>query len=236
MDGTLDVGFADIISAIHAIQGGEPLVLLAPTAIYDSKHPITVLIAPKARPLHTGADMNGKKLSVPSPTGLGAVAVLNWIDKHGGDSKTISFVTGLPFGDIVAALNDGRVDAAEMSEPIKTEIAPQTSVVASTFDDIAPTFVVGVFVAQKAWVRDNPALARSFTSAMSQAALWANSHHADTAKILAEHYQISPAVLTTMVRATFPEHLTADLIQPVVDVAARYGICLPVDATTLLTK
>lgn len=73
-DGTLDVGFADIISAVHAIQNGVHAVMLAPAAMYDSAAPVTVMIAPKARPVHSGADMNGKKLAVPAPNDLGEIA------------------------------------------------------------------------------------------------------------------------------------------------------------------
>jgi NitT/TauT family transport system substrate-binding protein len=121
-----------------------------------------------------------------------------------------------------------------MSEPIKTEIAPQTSFVAATFDDIAPKFVIGVFLARKSWIAAHPALAKRFTVAMSVAARWANSHHAQTAQILARRYHTPPGVIATMVRATYPERLTAALIQPVVDVAARYGVVRPIDASTLL--
>jgi hypothetical protein len=42
-------------------------------------------------------------------------------------------------------------------------------------------------------------------------------------------------VLAKMVRASYPEHLTPELIQPVIDVAARYGVVSPLRAGTLLT-
>jgi NitT/TauT family transport system substrate-binding protein len=232
--GDLDVGFADIISAVHAIEHGVPVVILAPAAIYDSRTPITVLIAPKDHPVHSGADLNGKRLAVPAPHDLGEIATRNWIDKHGGNDKTVHYVSNIGFTDIVGALNGGQVDAAEMSEPIKTEIAPLTSFVAATFDDIAPKFVIGVFLARKSWVAAHPALAKRFTLAMSEAARWANTHHAQTAQILARRYHTPPGVIATMVRATYPEHLTAALIQPVVDVAARFGVVRPIAASTLL--
>jgi NitT/TauT family transport system substrate-binding protein len=232
--GGLDIGFSDIISAVHAIEGGAALVIVAPAAVYDARRPITVLLAPKLRPVHSGADLNGKTLAVPAPHDLGEIATRNWIDKHGGDAKTVHYVHDVGFADIANALNNGRVDAAEMSEPIKTEIAPETSFVAPTFDDIAPRFVIGVFLARKDWVAAHPALARQFTVAMSSAARWANTHHAQTARILSQRYHTPPAVLSVMVRASYPDHLTASLMQPVIDVAAKYGAVGPIDAASLV--
>jgi len=234
-DGTLDVAFVNIISAVHEIESGAPETIVAPAALYDSAHPITVMLAPKARPVHSGADLNGKTISVPAPNDLGEIATRNWVDKHGGDARTVHYVTDVAFGDVADALNSGRVDAAEMSEPIKTEIMPQVSFAAATFDDIAPRFVIGVFLARNAWIHDHPDAARRFVTAMTDGDRWANAHAADTATVLAARYHLPPDVVATMVRATYPELLTPDLIQPVIDVAVRYGVVTPVRAATLLT-
>jgi hypothetical protein len=64
---------------------------------------------------------------------------------------------------------------------------------------------------------------------------WANTHHAETAAVLAERYHTPPDVLAKMVRAAYPEQLTPALIQPVIDVAARYGVVTPLRADSLLT-
>jgi NitT/TauT family transport system substrate-binding protein len=205
-----------------------------PAALYDSAHPVTVMLAPKARPVHSGADLNGKTISVPAPNDLGEIATRNWVDRHGGDSKSVHYVTDVGFTEVAAALNSGRVDAAEMSEPLTTEIMPSVSFAAATFDDIAPRFVIGVFLARNAWLHAHPAAARRFVAAMTAGDRWANAHHADTAAVLAERYHTSPGVLAKMVRASYPEHLTAGMIQPVIDVAARYGVVAPLRAGGLL--
>jgi ABC-type nitrate/sulfonate/bicarbonate transport system substrate-binding protein len=234
-DGSLDVAFVNIISAVHEIEGGAPFTIVAPAALYDSAHPITVMLAPKDHPVRSGADLNGKTISVPAPNDLGEIATRNWVDRHGGDSKTVHYVSTIAFTDVAAALISGRVDAAEMSEPIKTEILPSVSFAAATFDDIAPKFVIGVFLARNAWLQASPDAAKRFVSAMAAGDRWANTHHAETAAVLTERYHTKPEVLAAMVRAGYPEALTPDLIQPVVDVAARYGVVTPIRAASLLT-
>jgi NitT/TauT family transport system substrate-binding protein len=233
-DGTLDVAFVNIISAVHEIEAGAPYTIVAPAALYDAAKPITVMLGPKARPIHSGADLNGKTISVPAPNDLGEIATRNWVDRHGGDSTTVHYVSTIGFTDVAQALNDGRVDAAEMSEPIKTEIMPSVSFAAATFDDIAPRFVIGVFLARNAWIHDRPDDARRFAAGMTDGDRWADTHATESAAVLAARYHTDPAVLATMVRATYPAHLTPDLIQPVIDVAARYGVVTPIRAESLL--
>jgi NitT/TauT family transport system substrate-binding protein len=147
----------------------------------------------------------------------------------------VHYVTNVGFTEVADALNSGRVDAAEMSEPVTTEIMPSVSFAAATFDDIAPLFVIGVFLARNAWLHDQPDAAHRFVAAMAEGDRWANAHHAETAAVLAGHYQTPAAVLAKMVRASYPEQLTPALIQPVIDVAARYGVVTPLRADSLLT-
>ena len=234
-DGSLDIAFVNIITAVHEIEGGAAFTLVAPAALYDSAHPVTVMLAPKARPVHSGADLNGKTISVPAPNDLGEIATRNWVDRHGGDSKFVHYVTDVGFAEVAAALNSGRVDAAEMSEPVTTQIMPSVSFAAATFDDIAPRFVIGVFLARNVWLRAHPEAARRFVTGMTEGDRWANTHHAETAAVLAQDYHTPPGVLAKMVRASYPEQLTPELIQPVIDVAARYGVVSPLRAATLLT-
>jgi NitT/TauT family transport system substrate-binding protein len=231
--GAIDVGFTDIISAVNAIQTGVPVIIVAAGGIWDSAAPTTELIAPIGRPVHTGADLIGKTIALPGRNNLGEVGVRYWIDKHGGDSQSVRYVS-MGFDEMVGALNRGDADAAETTEPFKTQIRNDVQFVAPAFDDIAPRFVIGVFVALKSWVRDNPSLAKRFASAMAEGGAWANTHHAETASLLAQRFHTDPAILAASVRATFPDRLTPSLIQPVVDVASIYGICHHVDAATLL--
>jgi NitT/TauT family transport system substrate-binding protein len=233
-DGSLDIAFVNIITAVHEIEAGAAFTVVAPAAVYNSAHPVTVMLAPKARPVHSGADLNGKTISVPAPNDLGEIATRNWVDLHGGDSKTVHYVNVVGFTEVAAALNSGRVDAAEMSEPVTTEIMPSVSFAAATFNDIAPHFVIGVFLARNAWLHEHPDAARRFVAAMAEGDRWANTHHAETAAVLGKRYHTPPAVLAKMVRASYPEQLTPALIQPVIDVAARYGVVKPIRAGTLL--
>jgi NitT/TauT family transport system substrate-binding protein len=210
--GTIDVGFANIVSIAEAFERGEPLALLAAGSLYTSAAPITVLVAAAGSTYRTGADLDGKAIATPSGRrDLGAIGTSAWIDRHGGNSRTIRWKTGLAFSEVGRALQRGDLDASELTEPEVTRQrrAGLIRVVAATFDAVAPAFVIGGFVARRAWVRAHPEAARRFTAAMRETAVWANGHHAETAVLLARRLHVSRELVDSMVRATYPRRATA---------------------------
>ncbi len=235
MGGKLDVAFSDITSVVQLIEEkNAKFKILAGAAIFDASEPVNVLIAAKDRPVRSGADLNGKRGGVPRLRSFGELATRNWIDRNGGDSKTVTFIE-LPFVEFVSALDDGRMDVGPISEPLKTMFAEKTSFVGVSYAEIASRFVFAVFVSRREWAETNPDLARRFTEAMDEGNVWANSHRAETGEILTERYKIPPELAATMARARFPERLTPELIQPVLDLAVRYDFGRMTDAQQLLS-
>lgn len=234
--GSLDVGFVNVVSAVDAIQRGKPLTILAPATIYDRAAPITVLVQAASSNFTSGRDLNGKTLGVPAPNDLGMVSTRAWIDATGGDATSVHYVTGVPSSQIAAALAEHRVDAAELSEPALTTEVQRGNVkpLAATFDIVGAPFYIGVFVASTAWAHAHPQAARAFAQVMLRTARWANANRAVTAPILAGRLGVSPATAAAMVRARYGETLAPGLIQPIVDLSAKYGVLRPMRADMLI--
>lgn len=234
--GALDIGFVNIVSAVGAIQKGAPLTIVAPATIYDRAAPITVLVQAASSNFSSGRDLNGKTLGVPAPNDLGEVCTRAWIDSTGGDSHTVHYVTGVPSSQIATAFAEHRVDAAELSEPALTAEKQRGTVkpLAATFDVVGAPFYIGVFVAPSSWVQAHPAEARAFATVMRDTARWANAHRAETAPILAQRLKVSPAATASMVRARYGDVLSPGLIQPIVDLSAKYGILKRIRAVDLI--
>jgi NitT/TauT family transport system substrate-binding protein len=235
--GTVDVGFSNTISIAKEIQGGAPLVLLAAGSLYDAATPSSELVQAPTSNFKTGADLNGK--IVDSPSGIGSLGALGpqlWIDKTGGDSRTVKLVTGVPLSKVPEALRSGEIDAAEMTEPEKTRMLQQgeIKILAPTFNAVAPKFMIGAWVASRAWTSANPGAARRFGQAMRETAHWANAHRTETAAIITKHLNLEPAVVAAMTRPTYAEEFRPEWIQPTLDLAAKYGVIKPMKAGDLL--
>jgi NitT/TauT family transport system substrate-binding protein len=233
--GSLDAGYSNITSAIAALQNGIPVIVLLPAELAVAEHENVMLVKARRSTLRTGADLNGKVVAVSTLGGTLQLAAETWIDKNGGDSRSVHFLE-LPTSSMANALKQGRIDAAmlgqERLEPNKADI----EVLGNAFAAISPLWSSGVFVVSKAWVSANPDAARRFVTAMNEASRWANAHHAETARILAPVAGIDPAVLQTMTRATFGVQLTRAMLQPGIDAAVKYGaLKQPFDSSEIVT-
>ncbi len=220
--GSLDAGFSNITTAVQAIQNGIPVLVLMPADQAVAERENVLLVKARGSSLHTGADLNGKIVAITTLNGTLQLGAETWIDKNGGDSHSVHFVE-IPESSMVAALKQGRVVAAMLGEPLLTPNKADIEVLGNAFAAIAPQWTSSVFVASKAWVTANPDAARRFVAAMRETAAWANTHHAETARILAPAAGIDLASFATMTRATYGERLTRALLQPGIDTAVKYG-------------
>jgi len=233
--GSLDAGFSNITSAVSAIQRGIPVVVLTPANLTSTGHADALLMKARGSKLKTGADLNGKIIAVTTLGGTLQLGAEAWIDKNGGDSKTSHFVE-IPTSNMAAALKQGRIDAAMISEPFLTEEKADIEPLADAFGAIASQWISAVFVASKAWVTANPDAARRFVAAMHETGRWANTHPADTAKILAPLSGVPLPTFAAMERTTYTDQLTRALMQPGIDAAARYGaLKAPFDTNEIVT-
>jgi NitT/TauT family transport system substrate-binding protein len=180
------------------------------------------MLVPSASPLRAARDLNGKTLAVNVLKGIAHVSAQSWIDKNGGDSKSVHYIE-LPFSAMPAALSANRVDAAVVAEPQLTQSRGDTRFFGKSYDGIGDLWMIDAWVATDAWIAANPETARRFSAAMQQAAVWANHNQDKTAEIIASATKIDPAVVRAMRRATFLEHVNLGVVQPVIDVGAQYG-------------
>lgn len=220
--GSAEIGFSNLISVVAGIERGIPVTIIAPASVFSAKYPNLILVKVRGSALKTGGDLNGKIVAVTTLDGELQLGAAVWIDKTGGNSKAVHFVE-LPESAMAAALRQGRVDAAMMAEPNLSEARAEVEVLGNADAVISPLFIAGVYFAAASWVEAHPDLAHRAAQALREAGHWANTHHAETAAILAKTANLDSATIAAMTRAIFAESLTAALIQPAVDVAFKYG-------------
>jgi NitT/TauT family transport system substrate-binding protein len=232
--GTIDVGFADGVSIISAIDRGVPIAVLAPGGMYLSSAPITVLLQAPTSHMQTGKDLEGKTVATPGRNDEARLAVKAWTDANGGDSRLIHFVTGIPVATAWRALRDHRIDAIQVSEPAQTVQKGKVKLLAPTLSAIGDRFYIGFFFTSKAWLAAHPAVARRFTAAIFETARWANAHHRESAAILVKRLHLAPAVASSMRRATYAEAFRNDWVQPVIDAGVKYRSFGPIQAGSIV--
>ena len=227
VSGSADVGYSNVISLATAHMRGLPVTILVPANLHTHAAPTAGLLAVKAgSPIASAKDLNGKVMAVIGINNIADIAARYWIDKNGGDSKTVKSVE-LPFSEMKAALEANRVDAAVLDltgDPNLGKPGDTLKLIASTFDAVSTRFAPSVWFTTTDWVAKHPALAKSFAAAMRESAIWANVHHKESAEILSKYAHATTAQIEGVTRAVYGDKLTVDLIQPSIDAAAKYGV------------
>ena len=221
--GAIDLGFSNALSLIVAHDKGLPLKILFGTEIAGQNVTNGILAVLKTSGIHSAKDLSGKTVAVSSLTSTNIYAVKNWIDKNGGDSKAVRYVE-IPIPAMADTLSAGRVDAASMDAANFNSRKDQLEQLAATYSSVAPKFIGGGFVATSAWIDAHPALARKIVATLRKTAIYANAHHDEAVTMYASHTRFSLAALTAAPRPEYSTAATAALFQPLVDLAARYGL------------
>ena len=201
---------------------GVPFVLIAPLSLYVSSNPDHALIVLKDSPYRTAADLTGKTVGTRDLGNMSYFAARSWIDKNGGDSKSIHwFELSDPLD--VAAMKAGRLDAASISEPALTPAlrSGDVRVLAPVFDAIAPRFMVAGCVTTEAFAKAHSDVIRTYADVIANAAKWANANKTLSGAML-EKYTQTP-VPPGASRALYGERLRASDVQPVLDLMLATG-------------
>jgi ABC-type nitrate/sulfonate/bicarbonate transport system substrate-binding protein len=216
---------------------GIPIVMIAPGALYMSTVPTNGLIALKDSPLKQAADLNGKTIATRDVANMAYIAARAWIDKNGGDSKSVHWLETADPTD-VAALQSGRIDAASVGEPAFDDAlrGGAVKVLGRAFDAIAPRFLINGFCTSEVFAKENPDVVRRFADTIEAASRWANQtkNHPQSAQIIAR-YTMAP-VLPDSTRVVYAEQSRATDIQPVLDALLTYGFLkMPMRAADLVS-
>ena len=221
--GALDIGTANVATIAAARLRGIPLKFIAPASVSSPATMTDVIVVAKDSPFKTAADLNGKTFGINAIKALPQVSVASWMDKHGGDSKSIHF-TELAFSQMGGALAAHRIDAALEVEPFVTNDKAVERALGPAIDGLGPHIMILGFFAGDAWLAEHGDVATKFVGALRLASEWANGHRRESGTILSQYTKIEPSVVAAMARAEYGLALDPAVIAPIVDAAVRYGI------------
>jgi NitT/TauT family transport system substrate-binding protein len=222
LSGDIETGTVNISAVAAAHSRGLPIYVIAPGSVMSTgRTPVTVLAVLADAPYRSGADLAGKTVALQAVKDLEQAALMNWIDKTGGDSKSVNYIE-VPHAAQPAALQGKRVDAAVLTEPWITD-TPGLRIIGNPYGSLGRVVCTFAWVVSQSYYAQNAATVAKLRSALLASAHWINTNPAATAPMLADLTQIPVATILKMTRAQFGESLDPAAIQPVIDASARYG-------------
>jgi NitT/TauT family transport system substrate-binding protein len=232
--GALEIGYGSVIPLAQAHLHGLEFRVIAPALVYTAPALTNIIMTGKTSNVKTAADLNGQTVAVNGLRDLTQYEMQAWIDQNGGDVKSVKLIE-MPFSEMGAALEANRVAAAIFAEPFATAAQSQARYLGNASLAIGKHYMVTGWFATTAWLAQNTATAKRLQAVMMQIARWANANHADTQQIILKYTKITPEVAAKMVRSSYGDaKADAALLQPVLDLAVKYGDMQPVAARDLL--
>jgi NitT/TauT family transport system substrate-binding protein len=222
--GAADVAYTNILTLMQAHTHNVPMVFVAAGNLQVPGTSQTKTIVAADSTIKSGKDLIGKTLGSASLRDINAAATLAWIDKTGGDSKTIKVVE-VPASAGAAFLEEHRADAITLNEPAVSQAVAtgKARVLAQPYDAVGAGMTAG-FAAMDPYIAANHDVMERFAKAMHEASLYTNAHPADTVDIVAQYSGVAPDVVAKSVRFNDAEFLEPRYLQPMIELCARYNL------------
>jgi NitT/TauT family transport system substrate-binding protein len=223
VSGAADIGISNVVQIGSAVQHNIPIRYFAGGGLYSTDEPTSALCVAQNAAIHDAKDFEGKTIGVSTLKDTSTIATQAWLAAHGADLAKIRFVE-MPFSAMGPALARGTIDGAVISEPsLSASRTAGARIFAKSYDGIATRFLISGWFATQDYEGRNAATLKKFAQVIYATARWANTHRADSAKILVKYAQLDPLVVREMARCQYAENLDVKTIQPALDAAAKYG-------------
>lgn len=221
--GSIDIGISNVVQIGTAVEKGIPFRYFAGGGMYSSDEPTTALAIAQSSTIKTAKDFEGQTIGVSTLKDTSAIATQAWLSDHGADLSKIKFIE-LPFAAMGPSLARGTIAGAVISEPsLSAARTGGARIFAKSYDGIATRFLISGWFTTLDFQKQNPQAVKRFAQVIYATAKWANTHRADSAKILVKVAKLDPLVVRDMTRCLYAENLDPKLIQPALDAAARGG-------------
>jgi NitT/TauT family transport system substrate-binding protein len=222
--GAYEMAKSSPMSTLVANQRGLPLVVVGLGAIWDQQGRWNAVVVAADTPIKRGADSNGKIASAPALNDTAHYGLLSWIEKGGGDAKSVKWVE-VPSSAAAAAISGHRIDIGTLNEPQLT-VAIEGGVLHAlgpAHNAVGERWASAVFVARPDWAKSHADVVRRFVRATYESATYTNAHDAETVEMMAELTKIPLATFRKIARIHSCTTSDPALLQPVVDLAKRYN-------------
>jgi NitT/TauT family transport system substrate-binding protein len=226
LSGSYDFIFAGYIPSIVARAKGLPITVVAASDVgaKDAKDEWTITLSKKGSDIRAPKDLDGKTIAVNGLRGVGEVVIKASLEKQGVDPKSIKLLE-VPFPEMPAALERGRVDAIWAAEPFLTqELGQGAREVDAPLVTLAPNFVNGGYEASDKYIAQNGDVVAKFNRAMSRSVDYADAHPDEVRKTIPTFTKIPPAVAAKIRLPVWSSKLDRGLLQQAAGYTQRYGI------------
>lgn len=238
VSGQYDFAFSNNVSLLLARAQGLPIriVAAASSAGVDPEPIDEAIVVPADSPVQSLAELNGSTIAVNTLNNIVEVADRVALEQGGADLGTIEFIE-IPFPDMPAALEQGRMQAAHIAEPHLTRaVQAGARVVAHPYRVVQPDVHISSWFSTDQFLASDPDTVARFERALERSRVYATEHLDEVRAFIPGFLGLDPALADEIALGTWPGGMPSEQsLTSLYDASVRHGL-LPADALSDVTE
>ncbi|HET8754914.1 MAG TPA: ABC transporter substrate-binding protein [Solirubrobacteraceae bacterium] len=225
VSGDYQIGFSNVTSLVIASSKKLPVQIisqgvLAGTGPDDAWDGVVV---PKGSKITEPKDFEGASVAVNTLNNIGPLVMNESMEKAGADYTKIKYVE-VPFPEMNAALEAGRVDAAWEVEPAFSggKAAGGTAIM-HPYEETEPNLTVATYFASKDYIAKNTDVVERFKRAIEKSLDYAQQNPDEVRKVIGTYTEIPAEVLDKITLPQWKADLNEPTIQLNIDLSKKFG-------------
>jgi NitT/TauT family transport system substrate-binding protein len=226
MSGDFQIGFSNTISLLIAASQDLPVVIISQGVLAgkSEEQAWADLLVLKDGPIKEPSDLEGKTIAVNTLENICEVTIKASLEKEGVAVDTLKFAE-VPFPDMNAALEAGRVDAACVVEPFVSQgKAGAARGINPFYVRTAPDLTVATYFTSKQYAEENADVVDGFVRAMNKSLTYASEHPDEVRQILLDYTEIPPEAAEAIKLPVWRPDLNEPTIELLSELSLKYGL------------
>jgi NitT/TauT family transport system substrate-binding protein len=226
VSGDFQIGFSNTISLLIAASQDLPVEIISQGVLAGKteEQAWADLLVLKDGPIKEPKDLEGKTIAVNTLKNICEVTIKASLEKDGVAVDTLEFAE-VPFPDMNAALEGGRVDAACVVEPFVSQgKAGKARGIDPFYVRTAPDLTVATYFTSTQYAQENADVVDRFVRAMNRSLTYAQSHPDEVRDVLLDYTEIPPEAAEQIKLPIWRPDLNEPTIELLSELSLKYGL------------
>ncbi len=226
VSGDFQIGFSNTISLLIAASRDLPVEIISQGVLAGAtpEEAWADLLVSKDGPVEEPQDLEGRTIAVNTLNNICEVTIKASLEEMGVDVSTLKF-TEVPFPDMNAALDAGRVDGACVVEPFVTQGTSGNAVGIDPFYvNTAPNLTVATYFTSTSYAQENPEVVDRFVEAMNESLEYASENPDEVRAVLQDYTEIPAEVANEITLPVWRADLNVPTIERLSELSLKYGL------------
>jgi NitT/TauT family transport system substrate-binding protein len=220
--GQYQFGFSNSPSVLIAQSNGVPIKAIAPGNATTGKAGADFSgLVVKDPSITSAKQLAGKKVAANTLKGIVELSIRELITRDGGDGTSAN-VVAIGFPDMVAALDNGQVDAIFAVEPTLSAAKAKGWHVIGDFATLDPAMTVALYFTSNQLAQQNPDLVSRFQKAIAKSLAYAGAHPDEVRDIVGTYTTVPAEVRAKMTLPAWPTTAPNSSLDTLANLIVKY--------------